>query len=117
MDDNGKVLGLNDVQKTAGKISELIVARIEPPLIYALEPLQAEGKEILRLIVKSGPNTPYYYISSDSRTAYYRSGNESVKVTDRILTELILKGSNRTFDVLESEHQYVDHSFTLLNSA
>jgi len=117
VDDNGVVVGLEDAQHTADKISEFIVARIEPSLVYILEPLLVEGKEILRLNVKSGTNTPYYYKSGDNRTAYYRSGNESLKVTDRILTELILKGSNRTFDALDSDYLLSDHSFTLLNSA
>ena len=62
-------------------------------------------------------NTPYYFKSGDNRTAYYRSGSSSVKAPERILTELILKGSNRTFDTLDSEYLYPDHSFTLLNSA
>jgi predicted HTH transcriptional regulator len=117
VDDDRAVAGLPDAQKTAEKISELIVARVEPSLHYKLESLSVEGKEILRLSINGGGSTPYYYKSGDNRTAYYRSGNESVKVTDRLLTELILKGSHRTFDALDSDYLYADHSFTLLNSA
>jgi predicted HTH transcriptional regulator len=117
VDNNGTVIGLADAKKTADRISELIFARIEPALTYVLEPLLIDGKEILRLVVKSGINTPYYYKSGDNRTAYYRSGSESVKVTERIHTELILKGTHRTFDALESDYLYPDHSFTMLNSA
>ena len=116
VDDNGIAVGLADAKKTADKISELIVARIEPSLLYSLEPMLIEGKEILRLIINRGTNTPCYYKSGDNRIAYYRSGNESLKATDRILTELILKGSHRTFDALDSEYPYSDHSFTMLNS-
>ena len=115
--DDGVAIGLSDAQYTADKISEFIVARIEPSLLYTLEPMLVENAEILRLFIKSGTSTPYYVKSGDNRTAYYRSGNESVKATDRILTELILKGSHRTFDVMDSEYKYADHSFTLLNSA
>ena len=115
--DDGAAIGLADAKYTADKISEFIVARIEPSLLYTLEPMLIENAEILRLVIKSGISTPYYVKSGDNRTAYYRSGNESVKATDRILTELILKGSNRTFDAMDSEYKYAAHSFTMLNSA
>ena len=115
--DDGTAVGLSDAQYTADKISEFILARIEPSLLYSLEPMLIENAEILRLVVESGKNKPYYVKSGDNRTAYYRSGNESVKAADRILSELILEGSNRTFDVLNSNHILTDHSFTLLNSA
>ena len=115
--DDGEAIGLSDAQHTADKISEFILARIEPSLLYALEPMLVENAEILRLVVESGKNKPYYVKSGDNRTAYYRSGNESVKAADHILSEMILEGSNRTFDVMNSNHILADHSFTLLNSA
>jgi ATP-dependent DNA helicase RecG len=65
--DDGAVAGLSDVQKTAEKISELIVARIEPFLLYRLEPLTVDGKDILRLTVNGGGSTPYYYKSADKQ--------------------------------------------------
>ncbi len=117
VEDNGAIAGLPDAKKDADKISELIVARIEPALLYKLEPLSVESKDILRLSVKSGGSTPYYYKSGDNRTVYYRSGNETIKASERIITELILKGTHRTFDALDSDYLYADHSFTLLNSA
>ena len=115
--DDGTAIGLSDARYTADKISEFIVARIEPSLLYTLESMLVENAEILRLVIKSGASTPYYVKSGDNRTAYYRSGNESVKATDRILTELILKGSNLTHDATSSEFKFGDHSFTMLNSA
>ena len=57
--DDGVPIGLSDAKHTADRISELIVARIEPSLLYTLEPMLIEGVEILRLVIKSGTNTPY----------------------------------------------------------
>ena len=45
-----------------------------------------------------------------------RIGNESVPAPDHILNELILKGSNRTYDSISTEHKKDKYSFTLLEA-
>ena len=50
------------------------------------------------------------------REAYTRMGNESVPVPDYMLHELILRGTNRTYDVISTEHLRKDYSFTLLEA-
>ena len=49
--------------------------------------------------------------------AYIRVGNESVIAPDYIVNELILKGTNQSFDTLTTEAVKKDYSFTLLASA
>jgi len=56
--DNGVVIGLDDPQEDAERISELIKARIEPAIKnVVLEPLNADGKNILRVRVSGGTTT------------------------------------------------------------
>ena len=113
---SGEVAGLADAQQVADKISALIRARIEPLLRFLLEPIMIDGKNILRLEVRSGQDTPYYYSADGSRVAFYRIGNESVQTPPHILNELILKGRHQSFDSLESRFLYADSSFTLLSA-
>ena len=108
--------GLADAQQTADKISELIKARIEPSLRFLLEPITVGGKNILRLEIRSGQDTPYYYSADGNKIAFYRVGNESVQAPPHILNELILKGRHQSFDSLESRFLYEDNSFTLLSA-
>jgi|GEM_PF-2982295 hypothetical protein len=44
-------IGLESIQKVAEQVSELIKTRIEPAVIVVLEPLRADGKDILRVQV------------------------------------------------------------------
>jgi ATP-dependent DNA helicase RecG len=114
--DGGVVLGLENVQKIAEQVSELIKARIDPAVNVVLEPFHADGRDILRVQVLSGADTPYYYSGDGSKTAYYRIGNESAPAPASILNELILKGRHQTFDALKTKHRYSDYSYTLFEA-
>jgi ATP-dependent DNA helicase RecG len=105
--DDGVAIGLDKPQKYAEQISELIKARIEPAIKnIVLEPLKADGKDILRLQISGGANTPYYYTGDGNKVAYYRIGNESSPAPAAVLNELLLKGLHQTFDVLETKFHY-----------
>ena len=63
-----------------------------------------------------GLNTPYYLIENSTKITFIRVGSSSVQADTPILHELILKGTNQTWDTLKSEHKAKDFSFTLLES-
>ena len=46
--------------------------------------------------------------------AYIRIGNESVIAPSFVLNQLILKGMNRTYDILISEYNFKDYAFSKL---
>ena len=114
--DDGRVEGVANLKQISDQISELIKMRIEPAIIVLLEPLKADAKEVLRLHIPNGTNSPYYYVGDSAKTAYYRVGNESAPAPANILNELILKGRHQTFDALETQHSLSDYSFTLFES-
>ena len=93
--DDRKPISLSDVQKDAEAISRLIKERITP--------LQEDGKNLLALEVSLGRSTPYYYKADGVMEAYIRVGNESVIAPDYIVNELILKGTNQSFDTLTTD--------------
>lgn len=114
--DDGVAVGLENPQQAAEQISEFIKARIEPAVNVVLEPLRADGKEILRMQVSGGSNTPYYYTGDGNKVAYYRIGNESAPAPASILNELLLKGLHQTFDALETKYRFSDYSYTLFEA-
>jgi len=115
--DDSRVVGLDKPQQSAEQISELIKARIEPAIRnFVLEPIRTDGKDILRLQIYGGVNTPYYYTGDGSKTAYYRIGNASAQAPAAVLNELLLKGLHQTFDVLETKHRFSDYSYTLFEA-
>ena len=102
--DNSVAIGLDNAQKAAEQVSELIKVRIEPAIKnVVLEHLRADGKDILRVQISGGANTPYYYTGDGTKIAYYRIGNESAQAPAAILNELLLKGLHQTFDALETK--------------
>ncbi|MDR2295458.1 MAG: putative DNA binding domain-containing protein, partial [Clostridiales Family XIII bacterium] len=114
---DGVAVGLDKPQQAAEKVSELVKTRIEPALKnIVLEPLHADGKNILRVQISGGANTPYYYTGDGNKTAYYRIGNESVPAPAAVLNELLLKGLHRTFDALETKYRFSDYSYTLFEA-
>ena len=110
------VVGLTDPQTDAEIISARIKQRISPVPEIILTPYEEKGRTFLALVVQSGRNTPYYYAFERVREAYVRIGNESVIAPDYMLNELILKGSNRTYDALATEYKRESYSFTLLEA-
>jgi ATP-dependent DNA helicase RecG len=116
VDDDNTVIGLVNAQSDAEFISAKIKERISPVPEFILTPYDEGGDTILALEVQSGRNTPYYYAADGVREAYIRIGNESNPVPDYVLNELILKGTNRTFDALVTEFRRESYSFTLLEA-
>ena len=114
--DDREPIGLSDVQKDAEAISRLIKERITPLPQFILKPLQEDGKNLLALEVSPGRSTPYYYKADGVMEAYIRVGNESVIAPDYIVNELILKGTNQSFDTLTTDAVKKDYSFTLLEA-
>ncbi|MDD3253045.1 MAG: ATP-binding protein [Lachnospiraceae bacterium] len=114
--DDRSICGLENVQTDAEIISRLIKERITPLPQFVLTPVQEDGKNILELSVASGRSTPYYYKADGIMEAYIRVGNESIVAPDYVVNELILKGTNRSFDALVTDAKKSDYSFTLLEA-
>lgn len=114
--DDKSVIGIEDCQTFIEKVSEIIKAKLEPMILFKISPIDVEGKVIIRLDVKPGTATPYYYVSDGSKIAFIRLGNESVVAPSHILNELILKGQRLSFDSMSSKLRFNDVSFTLFEA-
>lgn len=109
--------GLENAEIVSEKISEIMKVKMDPVPDFQLEIHRQSGKEFIILRVASGQETPYYYVGDGNHIAYVRIGNESVPADSITLKQLVLHGSNTTFDSLVSPYPFRNYSFTRLRSA
>lgn len=114
IDDNGGIIGLDDVQHVSQSISTRIRDLMDPLPDVELIPHEVEGKKILQVKVSSGHYTPYYYIGDGQRMAFIRVGDESLPATAEQMVRLVLKGSNKTYDSLLTDYREEDNTFIIL---
>ena len=111
-----QTLGLKNPQADADFISEKIKERIDPLPAFEVETAEDSGKHLLLVRVHADTHTPHYYNTDGRREAFVRVGSQSVPASSEILNELILKGTNRTWDVLDSGIPKDRASFTVLKA-
>lgn len=114
--DDNTIIGLENAEKDAETISEQIKVHLNPIPEFTLRFQKVEGKTLMIVEVYAGEQTPYYYFGDGMLTAFIRIGNQSVQATPQQLSELVLKGSNATYDSLPSKYQFDDMAFTKLKS-
>ena len=111
----GTVVGLENPEGDAEKISEVIKTRLDPMPEFKLRFYQNEnGKILIILDVYKGDETPYYYSGDGVLEAYVRVGNESVKATATELKRLVLRGKNTSYDSQNSTYRVEDYAFSKL---
>jgi len=113
---DGEVVGLENPERDAETISEIIKVRLNPIPNFNLKFEEVDDKVLIVLDVYAGDQTPYYYDADGMLIAYHRVGNESVPVSPAKLQELVLKGSVSSYDCLKSKYSFDDMSFTKLKS-
>lgn len=75
-----------------------------------------QGKSVLVVRTHSDIHSPHYCNADGRREAYVRIGDESVIAPPEVLSELILRGTNRTRDSLDSGIPIERASFTVLKA-
>lgn len=97
-------------------ITRFVKDRIDPLPDFAVEVGREGGKSVVAITVKPGMSTPYCYRADGTREAYIRIGDQSVPAPTHVMNELILKGTNRTYDSLSTAFKMADASFTVLRA-
>jgi ATP-dependent DNA helicase RecG len=117
IDNDCVVKGLDDVQHVCEAISSKIRDYMDPLPDVEMIPHSVDDLHILQLKVSVGHYTPYYYVGDGQRVAFVRIGDESLPATAEQMVRLVLKGSNKTFDSLNTDYKADDYSFTILANA
>lgn len=114
--DNGECVGLEQPEKDAEDLSEIIKNSLDPVPQFDLSFHKEEDKTFVIVSVAPGAATPYYVLLKGHRDAYIRIGNESVKAGSIDLKRLVLKGSQRDWDSLSSGHKRTTFAFETLRA-
>lgn len=114
--DDNTIVGLENAERDAEKISELIKARITPYPPFNLRFEVIDGRKLIVLDVFAGDETPYYYAADGVMEAYTRMGNESVVVDATEHKRLVLRGKKTTYDVQSSGYRQDDYSYSMLRA-
>lgn len=99
VDDDGNVVGLDDVKKECLAIENAINDNISPQPDYTIN-IQ-KNNSVIVLNVKSGLQKPYLYKSK----AYKRNDSSTIEVDTVEFSRLVLEGKNITFEELPAKEQ------------
>ncbi len=105
VDNDGHVIGLEDVDKTRMAIEKQINDNLDPVPEFSLSVDTVE--RTITLAVSAGANTPYVY----QNKAYKRSDTATVAIDRVEYNRLVLRGQNRDFEELPSENQQLTFSY------
>lgn len=64
INDDGDVVGIDDIKKECMRIENMINTSIEPVPRFSINVENIADKNIIKLIVEKGRDTPYYYNST-----------------------------------------------------
>lgn len=121
VDDDGKVIGVNDIDKVELEIKDRIQQNISPSTIGLFEiiTLEEDNKRYIQIIVSGGNQQPYYIkkFGMSSEGCYIRIGTSVEKMTDdlimslfekrekKILTNILSPIKQLTFDFLIEKYK------------
>ena len=113
--DDGQIVGLDNPEGDAEKISETVKTRLDPIPEFKLKFHKTDdGKVLVILDVYKGNETPYYYSGDGVLEAFVRVGNESVRATATEMKRLVLRGKNTSYDSQNSTYMVDDFAFSKL---
>jgi ATP-dependent DNA helicase RecG len=94
VDDDGTVVGIDDIDKVQLNVKNILRDAIRPDvsLYTAMNTEQRDGKWILRLDVGRGTSKPYYLTSHGLRSegVYVRRGSSNEQASEQNIREMIL---------------------------
>lgn len=112
-----KPVGLENPQADVEFITQQIRERIDPAPHFRIEIVEkAPRLNLVAVSVDPDMQTPHYYHADGRRVAFVRLGDESIEAPSEVLNELILKGTNQTYDGLSTSIKLDDASFTVLRA-
>jgi len=85
VDDNKKVVGVSDADKTASDLQNYLIKELVPEAPVSVSREVFDNREIITVKVWKGSNKPYIFGGS----IYYRRGSATVKATSKELSDLI----------------------------
>lgn len=106
VDDNGKVVGLDNLDKLQLQIKDRLRNNISPVCLGLFDVLEEEmeGKAIIKLIVASGPEKPYYLrkFGMSEKGSFIRIGTATEPMTARMIENMFTKRTRNSIGKIKS---------------
>lgn len=107
--DDGVVVGVDDPDKTALQISNMVRDAIKPDITMFLhyETITEDGKKIVSVDVQRGTERPYYIAKKGLRPegVYVRQGYSSAPATNTAIRQMIKETDGDSFEEIRSLEQ------------
>ena len=118
VDDNGKVVGVENAKDIIERISLMIHEAIkpDPSLICSAGEYEEEGKTVVKVAIGRGVRKPYYIYEKGLKPSgvYLRINNTSQQASEYAIRQMIIASEDRSFEALPSVEQ--DLTFEYLES-
>lgn len=98
VEDDGKVVGVNSVEKIQEQVVNAISNRIQPQLIPEFSYANIDGVYVLIVQVDHIPKPYYLYTKGKEKGAYIRAGNSNRLASDACVSEIIRASQHPFFD-------------------
>lgn len=109
INDEGKIIGVKDSDKLQLQIKDRIKNNISPSCMGLFDVVEEyrEDKPIIKVIVASGQERPYYIkkYGMSSKGAFMRNGSASEPMTERMIEDLFAKRIKTSIGKIESPNQ------------
>jgi ATP-dependent DNA helicase RecG len=101
VDDQGNVIGIENIYKEKIRIENIINTSISPKPNFDLNVIKLDTHLVIEIIVYKGDLAPYYF----DQKAYIRNDTSTIPLDGNHLTRLILKSKNLTFDQMPTDQK------------
>ena len=109
IDDNGKAVGLTDVDDTMLRLSNAIRDSIRPDITMCVDyaDIKVEDKDVVKVTVEAGTAKPYYLAKKGIRPegVFVRQGASSVPAGESAILKMIKETSGDCFEQARSIYQ------------
>jgi len=109
IDDDGNVVGLDNIKEDIEALSCMIRERINPDLVLYtnIEEQKINDKKIIVVDIMEGSNKPYYLIDKGLKPTgvYLRYGNTSAPANENIIKKMIIDSESLSFENMKSQNQ------------
>ncbi len=106
IDDNGNIIGLENVDKEYTRITNGIRDAIMPDVTMFVK-YTIQDNKVVRITVSDGTNKPYYLRSKGLKPngVYVRQGASSASASPELIRQMIKQSDGDTFEAMRSIHQ------------
>lgn len=115
VDDDGNIIGLDNIKKDIEALSGMIQDGIKSDLTLYTNIVQEKinEKDVIVLEILNAPNKPYYLADKGLKSSgvYLRSGNTSVPASDEVIKKLIMDSQNIPFEEMISKNQSLHFNY------